>query len=249
MCLISTSAPPGAVERAPMSAKVAAQETGGKTFSIFIKMYCSTECISGLSAPNMGINCSMERRNDCPAKLILFRCDVAIPTGEGAAVATALAGLLTAATMGATGLLKDFVWGDTATAEQRFADCGPAETLVTGRELTFSDYNASDKASDGTARPFADRQFWRTVMSKKGAWNVGWTTCSGKLYTASANGVFMPANIHVFQADDRSTEGQCIEVKRGVIRFNGDPLATFPEPLIDLSKYLVENPELEALYR
>jgi len=213
-------------------------------------MVCTTGCVSGITIPQLGNICDPVGRDDCKAKLLFFRCDVAIPSGIDSAKAAALSAMLTAGTLGATPKLKDFLWADPTTTDFAFHDCAPAIPYVTQRELTGSDFNAIDVDADGDPALYFDRDFWATVNAGQ-KWNFAWTMCSGKMYlgtTDRAQTKFMNAVITAFQSEDRTLAPQCLEVKKFSVRFLGDPLKFFPKPYIDLSTQLGTYPELAGLY-
>lgn len=214
-------------------------------------MICETSCVTDLIVPSLAQLCGgVQPRDEKKSKLVFWRCDVAIPTGLPAAIAASLVTLLAANTVGATGKLRNFTMGDPQTTDLTFDDCDPSTQLVTQRDLTFEDFNAIDVEDDGvTASPYYDRLFWRTVAAQQ-KWNFGYTTCDGKLYvyTNAAGTAFMNGILTVFQSEDRSVANKIYEVKKGTVRFQGDPLGHFPVPLIDLSLYVGANPTLAQLY-
>lgn len=213
-------------------------------------MVCSNSCVDALEIPQLGNVCEVVTRDDCKAKLVLFRCDVAIPSGNDATKAAALDAMITALTLGATPKLKDFNWGDPQTTDFAYHDCAPAVPVVTQRELTGSDFNAIDVDSAGDPALYFDRDFWATVAQGQ-TWNFGWTTCNGLLYLAAQDRdytKFMTAVISAFQTEDKTLANKCMEVKKFIVRFLGDPMKYFPKPYLDLSTQVGTYPSLLSLY-
>lgn len=213
-------------------------------------MVCTSGCVSGIEIPQLGNICSVTTRDDCKSKLLLFRCNLSIPSGDDAAKAAALKAMLAAGTLGATPKLKDFNWGDPQTTDFAFHDCAPAVPVVTQRELTGSDFNAIDVDSAGDPSLYFDRDFWQTV-SQGQYFNFGWTTCNGLLYLGAQDRnytSFMTAVLTAFQAEDKTLPNKCMEVKKFILRFLGDPLKHFPKPYLDMVPQLGAYPELAALF-
>jgi hypothetical protein len=214
-------------------------------------MVCSSSCVSGILIPQLGNICSVTTRDDCKSKLVLFRCNLSIPSGSEAAKAAALDAMITAKTLGATPKLKDFNWGDPQTTDFAFHDCAPAVPVVTQRELTGSDFNAIDVDDAGAASLYFDRDFWSGVTAGQ-YFNFGWTTCNGLLYLGAQDRnytKFMTAVMTAFQAEDKSLPNKCMEVKKFILRFLGDPLKHFPKPYLDLSAQTGTYPNLLSLYQ
>lgn len=215
-------------------------------------MVCSTSCVGTISIPQLPAGCGTTiTRDDCKAKLVLFRCDSEIPTGDDATIAAALDTLMTDGAMGYTPKLKDFNWGDPQTTDFQFVDCMPPVPVITQRELTGTDLSALDTDADGNPALYFDRDFWASVTAGQ-YFNFGWTTCGGQLYLASKDRnytKFMTAVMTVFQTEDRTLPNQCMEVKRFILRFMGDPLSHFPKPYLDLTTQIATYPQLANLYQ
>lgn len=202
-------------------------------------MVCTTDCVSSITIPDLTDVCGdIIPREEIPSKLVIFRCDVTPPSGSSSAIATALEGLLSAGTMGVTGKLKNFVWGDPTTANTSFADCIPESPKITARTLTWDDYNAMDVDDNGDPYPYFDRDFYKTFCNNPGKYNFGWTTCEGLLYVClnKAGTAFLTGTHYAFQTEDRSQTDKVYEVKKGTITFLGDP-KSWAKPLIDLSAH------------
>lgn len=218
-------------------------------------MICTTLCAGDTTIPSIAdILCGqIQPRDEKKSKLFIARCDVSIPTGIPSAIAASLTTLLAAGKIGASGKLKNFLFGDPQTAEQSFADCDPATQIITGRSLTFEDWNAfqtlDDEDPEIVLDEYADRTFWRTIKAD-GKYNWGYTTCDGKLYlfTNVPGTAFMTGTLTLIKGEDRSAANYVYEVKKGTINFLGDPEETLPAPYIDLSEHLVANPTLASLY-
>lgn len=212
-------------------------------------MICTALCVGELIVPPLPTSCGEPTpRDEKKAKLILWRCDIAIPTGDDDAIATALVDLLAAGTIGSTGLLRNFLFADPQTTDQSFADCRVAKPIYTQRDLTFEDYNAFDKDDSGNPAPYYDRTIWRAINAGQ-KWNFGYTTCDGKMYLfTDADGIFFDASFTVFKSEDRSTANKIYEVKKGTVRFLGDPEQSFPVPFLDLETMIATHPELSVLY-
>lgn len=213
-------------------------------------MICTNACAGETVVPTLPSNCGTPTpRDEKKSKLIFWRCDIAIPEGDEEAIAAALEDLLAAGTIGATGKLKNFQFGDPATADQSFNDCDVPEPIYTQRDLTFEDYNKFDVTPGDIASPYFDRTFWKQLIAAGQKWNFGYTTCDGKMYLLTdADGVFHDGKITVFKSEDRSTANKIYEVKKGTIRFLGDPESDFPVPFIDLAAQLATHPTLAELY-
>jgi len=214
-------------------------------------MVCSTTCVDAIEIPQLGNICAVTPRNERKSKLILFRCNLSIPSGIASAKATALDAMITAKTLGATPKLKDFVWGDPQTTDFAYHDCAPAVPIVTGRQLTGSDFNAIDVDSAGSASLYFDRDFWEAITAGQ-YFNFGWTTCDGLLYLGAQDRnytKFMTAVLSAFQTEDNSLANQSLEVKKFVLNFLGDPLGHFPKPYLDLSTQVGSFPSLLSLYQ
>lgn len=217
-------------------------------------MICNTACAGDVLVPSIADTLcgKITPRDEKKSKLFIARCDVGIPSGSDTAIAAALTTLLAAGKIGSSGKLKNFAFGDPAVTAQTFADCDPATDVVTGRDLSFEDWNAFpilDTESGAVITSYGDRQFWRTIKSE-GKYNWGYTTCEGKLYLFmnQSKTAFMTGLLSIFKAEDRSTANMVNEVKKGKIAFLGDPEEQFPEPFLDLSQHLSLNPTLATLY-
>ena len=216
-------------------------------------MICTTECAGDVLIPSIAnILCGqITPRDEKKSKLFIARCDVGIPSGSATAIAAALTTLLAANKIGASGKLKNFLFGDPQTADQSFADCDPTQQIITGRSLTFEDWNAFQELDEEGAvtDEYADRAFWRAIKAD-GKFNWGYTTCDGKLYlfTNAAGTAFMTGTLSLVKGEDRTAANYVYEVKRGTINFLGDPEETLPAPFIDLSEHLTLNPTLASLY-
>lgn len=218
-------------------------------------MICTTLCAGDTTIPSIAnILCGqITPRDEKKSKLFIARCDVGIPSGNDVAVAAALTTLLAAGKIGATGKLKNFLFGDPQTADQSFADCDPTTQIITGRSLTFEDWNAFKTYDEETTTlvtdEYADRSFWRAIKAD-GKFNWGYTTCDGKLYlfTNVEGTSFMTGTLTLVKGEDRTAANSVYEVKRGTINFLGDPEETLPAPFIDLSEHLTLNPTLASLY-
>lgn len=217
-------------------------------------MFCNNSCANNATLPLLTQLCGIGTREEVPAKLVLIRCDVAVPTGgNDAALAAALDGLLTAGTMAVSGHLKNFLWGDPSTAAVSYADINPEEDIVTGRELTFDDYNTFNVDPTLSNAPYYDRVFWATVTSGS-LWNFGYTTSDGKLYlfTNAAGNEFLTGKLSIYRGEDRSQAGKVIEVKKGKVKFLTDPLqfasANSGKPFLDLAAQVAAYPSLRDLY-
>lgn len=213
-------------------------------------MICSPECAGDVLVPVITHLCGqVVPRDEKYSRLVLFRCDIAIPTGLPAAIASALADLVDDGTVGATPRLKNFSFGDPQTADVAFDDCSTPDTIITSRDLNFEDWNGFDIDNVGAASPYFDRAFWDTVING-GKWNFGRTTCDGKLYlfTNKAGTQFVTGRVSAFQSEDRSIANKIYEVKKGKVGFLGDPLQYFPKPFLDLASYVGTHPSLANLY-
>jgi hypothetical protein len=193
--------------------------------------------------------CKVTQRIDCFSKIIFWRCDIAQPTGTASAIATALETLLTAGTVGVSPILRNIVWGDPNSAELILSDCQPAQEIYTARELTFEDAGGIDLTPGTvTSNPYLDRVWWNNIYQNS-IWNYSITTCSGKMYnltqsngTTMANGTFS-----IYQTVEKVEQGVCYEVKKGKIKFIGDPIS-MKLPYIDLSLFTSSNPGLVGLF-
>lgn len=213
---------------------------------------CTAVCTADIVIPSLAQVCATMTRNERPSKLLILTCSTAIPTGIPSAKATALAALLASGDLGATGRLSQFLFADPQTTDISYDDCSPATPVVTQRDLTFSDFNAIDVDDDGTTPlPYADRAFWRTVKAAGQKFIFGWTTCDGLLYWFTIDAAYtnpITAILQIFTSYDTTVANKSVEVKKGTIRFLGDPFDEFPEPYLDLNAVVGAQPTLKALW-
>lgn len=214
-------------------------------------MQCTSLCAGESVIAGLPSNCgTQEPRDEKKAKLLFWRCDIAIPVGDDDAVALALSDLLAAGTIGVTGKLKNFQFSDPQSTDQSFTDCDVPEPIYTQRDLTFEDFNKFDTAPGGGIVPYYDRNFWAGVTLSGQKWNYGYTTCDGKLYLLTDRlGTFFDGKLTVFKSEDRGTANKIYEVKKGTIRFLGDPESGFNTPFIDLATQILTYPTLANLYQ
>lgn len=211
-------------------------------------MLCTTTCVSSTTLTNMRPQCKVIQRFDCFSKLIMWRCDVAIPTGTASAIATALEALLTAGTIGVSPALRNIQWADPQASELILSDCQPTQEIFVSRDLTFEDVNAIDLTpGTATANAYLDRTFWSTIYNNS-IWNYSITTCSGKMYNlTNSAGAFTNGTFSIYQTVEKMEQGQCYEVKKGKVKFIGDPIS-LKTPYIDLAAYTTSNPGLVGLF-
>lgn len=213
-------------------------------------MICTDNCVIGLDAVQLPDNCGdVVKRNEVKSKLLAFRCDVALPTGTGNAIADAIEAMINAKTLAWTGKLRAFDFADPETTDITDADCLPSYPQVTGRVLSFEDLNTYEVDDAGGASPYYDRDFWANLVQNR-KWNWAFTTCDGQLYPLLLpDGTnWMTGILTAFRTDDKAVANQRLEMKKGHVKFLGDPLAIFPKPLINLSDYVVSNPLVAQLF-
>jgi hypothetical protein len=198
---------------------------------------CNSVCLGGLTLTQT-TQCDLYNRSEIPVRLLIATCDTAFPIGlyTDSAHAAAVAALISAGVVSATFELSDFQWADPQTTKKNFLSKRvPPKTIITGRQLTAKDYNATDKDVNDAASPYEDRLFYKNIIQNKACKVRGYITDNGKIYLfLDSNSEFMGYDISYWIGYDQEVEGKLIEFKNYMIDFVGDPLRQITTPYLDI---------------
>lgn len=198
---------------------------------------CNSACVDTQTLTPTS-QCKTYQRNEVPVRLLLALCTTNFPTGnyDDNVLATAIETLITNGEISASFELADFVWGEpTTTTKQYRPRRSPNKTIITGRQLTAKDFNATDEDYSGTAFPYFDRDFYKNVVQNKAVKIRGYVTAQGRIYLfLDMNGNFMDYDITWFIGWDNDVENSSIEFKNYNINFAGDPISNITTPYLDI---------------
>lgn len=193
---------------------------------------CSADCtdIDLIPNPGAGLCDPNPRRKRSLFKIGFYLCSTTLPTPLTCA---SLETLMESNAIVWTSPLQGVTFAEPQLADVRLNDCDPASQFVVGRELTFNDHYKVTIPASGTdpvipANPFGDLEFWKNKKQLSLQLRVIFLYCDGSIeIPKDDDGKPLASTFLIYRDYERVTEGNdenIYEVKRGVIRFKGDPL-------------------------
>lgn len=195
---------------------------------------CFTNCtpadLLGLPTPN----CDTGLRRTTPSRLLMYNCDVDIPT-SGPGLNEAIKDLFDTGKIVASMPLSNIVFEDPTYQEEPIDDCQPPVQLLVGRAMTFEDKYAIDSsaASPYVTNKFFDYNFWVDKLDHQRNIRFMIAYCNGDVrmvdFIGSLRGFVN--YIKPTQVGSPSTETKMFR-----LLFNGDPLDMRNPPFFNLGE-------------
>lgn len=200
---------------------------------------CPANCtdIELVDNPGAGLCEADPRRKRSLYKIGFYKCSTVLPSPLTCAN---LETLITSKALVFTSPLEGVAFAEPQIAERKLNDCDPTSQIVVGRELTFNDrYKVTIPAIPGDPGvkedKYADLAFWKNKKDLSLQLRVVFLYCDGSIeIPKDDDGKPLSSTFLIYRDYERVTEGtdeNIYEVKRGTIRFKGDPLSFNPPDL------------------
>lgn len=212
---------------------------------------CPANCanIELIANPVTGVCDAAETRERGIYKLGFYLCNTPLPSPL---TCTALNTLVTSGAVVFSSPLSNVTFGEPEFEDIKMNDCEPAIQRIVGRTLTFNDkykvtipgIPAEGETPAVPENRYGDLLFWGNKMEARLSMRVIILYCDGTMEVPKdKNGNPLSSTFLVYRDFERQGTGTnetIIEVKRGTIRFKGDPLQ-FREPDLDLNDAMCDD--------
>lgn len=198
--------------------------------------FCPSNCEDDTLVQNPAAPCDLPVRKDGIDRIGFYACGTSLPEPWDC---NAIAALIDSNVVAISGQLRNVAFADPVTEDLTVADCNGTTSLVTERVMTFEDLVAVSKANTSPLfgiDTFADYEFWKDKKSKKFTLRYFFIYCSGAVRVPrESDGTPMQGTFDMFVSYERQGTGNAaytLEIKKGTIKFKGDPL-DFVKPELD----------------
>lgn len=192
---------------------------------------CPADCSDVTLTPNIS-NCNLEPRRDGIERIMIFPCDIELPSPLTCA---GLQALIDTDDLVFTSPLANVDAQDPEYVELALSDCVPAFEIVSGRVVAFQDKIAIDRPADTVvspavaAQPYYNQVFWADKLDNQLSLRYAFIMCSGAVVVAKdAQGNYLPATLRAYLKQENigtAAAPLLIQYVQGQIAFKGDPLA------------------------
>jgi hypothetical protein len=206
--------------------------------------YCPDNCIDWQLVGNPTGGCNLDTfRKRTLSRIAFMPCNVDLPDPFTAQNTLGLFQPVGDAVIVMSSPLANVVVNDPETEEITVHDCIPAQKVVNRRVITFEDrikieIPAITVPDAVPANLFYDYDFWKDKKTKRLLLRYGLAYCNGDfVFARNADGTLMEAWFDIFLAYQKlSNNGGTLELKKGSIEFQGDPL-DFVKPDFNLNEF------------
>lgn len=190
--------------------------------------FCPSDCANNTLVQNPPAGCDLPVRKGGIDRIGFYSCGIDLPTPWNC---PAIEALLDSNVVAISGQLRNVAFADPVTEELVVADCRPTTSFVTERVMTFEDVVIATKANTSPLfgeDKFADYDFWSDKKSKKFTLRYFFIFCDGSVrIPRDADGNPMEGTFDMFLSFERqgtANAAYTLEIKKGIIKFKGDPL-------------------------